>query len=264
MTIDPSNLIRINLLPPERMPARQNLWVKAGVLLGMMGVTVIFILASLWINIVLIGRSYDISRMEKQIAEMQERLDEYADLKNQEDNLLQKQEVIDDLMIKRVAWAPKLNLLSDLLPDNIWLEKVSIRQERKQVDVKPPAAGKDDVKPAAGSKPDSASTTVKKKKITIYTDFLVLDAATNRYSEGTARSAEFMSNLEDSPPFMSGFIEITPRGGTLQYFLDSKIGGVSDDVKAYIEATQPKVWRFQVECKMKSREDAGSGKETKS
>jgi hypothetical protein len=234
------------------MPARQNLWVKAGVLLGMMGVTVIFILASLWINIVLIQRNYEIGRMERQITETEEKLVEYADLKKQEDNLLQKQKIIDMLIIKRVAWAPKLNQLSDLLPDNIWLEGVSTRQDKKQVDVKTPAGSK------------SVSTSAKKKKITIYTDFLVLDAATHKYSEGTAKSAEFMSNLENSSEFMSGFEQIIPKGGTLQYFLENKVGGISDDIKAYIEAARPTVWRFQVECRMKSREDAGSDKEAKS
>ena len=252
MTVDPNNLIRINLLPPERMPARQNLWVKAGVLLGMMGVTVIFILASLWINIVLIQRNYDIDRMERQITEMEENLVEYADLKKQEDNLLQKQKIIDILIIKRVAWAPKLNQLSDLLPDDIWLEGVSTRQDKKQVDVKTPAGS------------NSVSTSAKKKKITIYTDFLVLDAATNRTSEDTAKWAEFMSNLENNVDYMNGFEEIIPKGGRLEFFLENKMGGISDDIKAFIEATQPKVWRFQVECRMKSREDAGSDKEAKS
>lgn len=250
MAIEPGNLIQINLMPPERMPRRENLWLKAGALLGMLIISAAAVGAFVILSTLVLARESDARKFKKEIELMAEASAQYDEFKALEDTLKKKQEIIDDLILKRFVWAPKLNSISDLLPQDVWLEEITTRAQQYTVEK--------DV-PIGGGK-------TRKERKTLYNLYLVVDAATSKIEEEMqmAKQAELMGNLQSNTRFMADLEQINWESGGRQFFTEKSFGSLSKELKDYFDVVQPRVWRFKLECKIKSREGAGEKTEAKS
>jgi len=225
------NLVRINLLPPERRPQPGKWVAQAALLLAMVSIAAGSVVASVVVNIMVFQEESAMNKATKQIQVLKDDLEEVAMLEAEQNMLQTKQRIIDELIVKRMEWAPKLNLISDLLPQDIWLEHLYVKTETKKVRVRPQRTG---TRTQAMSRP-----TVK----TIYTDYLYIDAVTHRVHDDVRLVAQMISNLQQSDEFVADDFEYIDH-------LHSELGPwLSRDKES------PNVFRFEIECKMKSRQD---------
>lgn len=225
------NLVRINLLPPERRPQPGKWMAKAAILMAVVLITAGSIVASIVVNVMVLQQRAAVNAANRQMAAMQEELTEVAQLEAKERNLQTKQKIIDELIVKRMEWAPKLNLISDLLPDDIWLERMYVKTDTQRVRVRPTAAGP--------GNPGPQRPIVR----TIHTDYLYLDAVTHKIGDDTRLIAQMLQNLQESEEFI----------GTDFEYVDHRHSELGPWRQRDQESDQ--VWRFQIECKMKSRQD---------
>jgi len=227
------NLVRINLLPPERRPQPGKWVAQAALLLAMVAVAAGSVVASVVVNVIVIQERSAMNKAVTQISAMQEDLDEVAMLEAEENQLRTKQRIIDELIVKRLEWAPKLNLISDLLPQDIWLEQIYMKTETKKIRVKAP--------PATTA---SRTRTMSKPQVrTVYTDYLYINAVTAKVKDETRLIAKMIKNLQESDEFVGEDFEYIDH-------LHSELGPWLTR-----DRNTPDVFRFQLECKMKSRQD---------
>lgn len=225
------NLVRINLLPPERQPQPGKWMAKVAILMALVLITTGSIVGSIVVNVMVLQQRAAVNGADRQIAAMKDELAEVAMLEDKESILQTKQRIIDELIVKRMEWAPKLNLISDLLPDDIWLERMYVKTESKKVRVRAPV------------NPDRASGPQRSVVKTLHTNYLYLDAATAKVGEDTRLIGQMIKNLQESPEFV---------GNDFEYI---------DHLHSELSLWQPRdpesppVWRFEIECKMKSRQD---------
>jgi Tfp pilus assembly protein PilN len=225
------NLVQINLLPPEQRPQPARWMAKAAILMAVVMITAGSIVASIVVNVMVLQQRAAVNAADRQVMAMKDELAEVAMLEEKERTLQTKQKIIDELIVKRMEWAPKLNLISDLLPDDIWLERLYVKTDTKKVRVRP--------------KPTTSRTATPQRPIikTLYTDYLYLDAITHKIGEDARLIAQMIKNLQQSPAFMGEDFE----------YVDHKHSELGPWQQRDKES--PQVWRFQLECKMKSRQD---------
>lgn len=118
-------MIKINLLPENLR--HQRLVIPKG-LLGTCGLTLILIsfFSFLIINTVLIQKNKELKTIEDKWQKILDLKKELGLHKREIENLEQRSKVIDYLMANRILWSKKLNELSDLITDGIWLNKVEL------------------------------------------------------------------------------------------------------------------------------------------
>lgn len=230
--MDSPNLVQINLLPPERLPQPGKWMAKLAVLLAVVLITAGSVVASIVVNVMVLQQRSAVRGAERQIAALKDELAEVAMLEAEERTLQTKQKIIDELIVKRMEWAPKLNLISDLIPDDIWLERMYVKTETKKVRVQEPA-------PSGSRASAPRKTTVK----TVHTNYLYLDAVTAKIADDTRLIGQMLKNLQESREFM----------GTDFTYIDHLHSELGPWEPRNLES--PQVWRFEVECKMKSRQD---------
>ena len=232
MAAEQPSLIRINLLPPERLPQKGQWLAKAAVLVVMALVTVGCVLASVVVNALVIAGQSSIKRADREIALLKPQLAMVEELEQKQANLRQKQKIIDELVVHRVEWSSKLNLISDLLPDDIWLEKIYMKTKSR----------KEKIKPEKGSKSKSKAASARKKFKTVYTDYLYIDGVTHKVSQDIRLVGMLVNRLESDQGFMSDdFVHVEH---------------VHSERGPYVErdTESPEVWRFEIECQLKARE----------
>jgi Tfp pilus assembly protein PilN len=227
------NLVQINLLPPERRPQPGKWVAQAALLLAMVSIAAGSVVASVVVNIMVFQEESAMKKATEQIQLLREDLDEVAMLEAEENLLTTKQRIIDELILKRMEWAPKLNMISDLLPQHIWLERLYVKTETKKIRVRP------NREPGQSRTQAMSRPQVK----TIYTDYLYINAVTHRVDDDVRLVAQMIKNLQQSEEFVSDDFTYIDH-------LHSELGPWLQRDKESQD-----VFRFQIECKMKSRQD---------
>lgn len=104
----------------------------AGLLLG-------FILCGAFMGHLYINNWYEIRNCQNELASisknspaLNEQVSKIMEYKKEWDSLYEKIFLITELTRKKIWWTPKLEALSRLIPDNIWLSKISIKLSRKE------------------------------------------------------------------------------------------------------------------------------------
>jgi len=107
----------------------------------------------------------------KQVSHLHD-LQRAQELEKRQETLNKKQVIIDDLIRHRIDWSRKLGALRDQLPEDIWIERISLKNPTNP-------------------------------RITYQT--LTIDAATMRREHGLFQIAKTMESLGESEHFMAGF-----------------------------------------------------------
>lgn len=110
------------------------------------------------------------------------------------DKLNRKANIIDDLITKRIHWSKKLAAVRDVLPEDIWIERIELAD---------PTNPKDNFQT------------------------LSVDAATVHVARGMARIAETIDRLRESEDFMEGFYgDIEDRRATAEPWDKTDMEGI--------------------------------------
>ena len=222
-----NDLILVNLLPLEQRPQAGHFWAKLGVLVGMLLITAICVFAAVVVNIMLIQESGGLDRANRQLSALQPQVEEYDELMAEEELLKTRQRIIDELIVNRMEWAPKLALISELLPEDIWLERIYLRRESRRVRVQPTP----EQRRAQGSQ-------LRQRTRIVHTDFLNIDAVSHRLMQDTELVARTIESLQKSPEFMADDFEWV------------EMVWMGHEPYRQRDRDGREVVRFQIECKL--------------
>ena len=104
----------------------------AGLLLG-------FTLCAVAMGYLYINNGYEIKDCQNELASilkdsslLDKEVFKIVEYRKEWDSLYEKISLITELTRKKIWWTPKLEALSRVIPDNIWLSKISIQLSRKE------------------------------------------------------------------------------------------------------------------------------------
>lgn len=135
-------MIKLNLLPAryKTQKRRKVAPEKKTVFLLSMGVGVFLILTlsgfSLFQQIKLKKERERLAKTEEQLRILEPLYKEVTLTKNEIDTLKPKLAVIDNLVARRRFWSKKMNQVSWLLPEKIWLTNVEVQEKEEVVNKK--------------------------------------------------------------------------------------------------------------------------------
>ncbi len=124
-------MIRINLLPPElrapeRTPFGQMLLIIGGVVLVALSVIMLIAVHLIWLP-----AATRLTEERAALRVQKERAAKGNDVLKAEITAFEhRRKTIQDIFAGRTLWAKKLDQLCDLIPDDIWLDRVELREAR--------------------------------------------------------------------------------------------------------------------------------------
>ncbi len=167
-------MIEINLLPDKYKKREIQLPDLGGLKIVPIIIGIVSFLVGLYLILTIIStvKSNTLNRLENEWQSISVQQQQAAKLKGEMEGLEKKADLIDSLIAERLLWSKKLNQLSDLMIDGIWLESLSL-DKRKDKEV------------------------------------LILEGdVVSRKKEETALIGEFMQKLRQDKKFFSDFKEI--------------------------------------------------------
>jgi len=136
---------RINLIPPEAKKITPKRWLKAYLLKSrtsrLLAVAVIvFIFVNLWQATSLLRYKFSVSQSKKNINKLQLKLTQsqnaYAQIKSKRQEIdkeikriEEKFKILQQAQGERIAWAKVLAHLSELVPQDLWIDKVALNKD---------------------------------------------------------------------------------------------------------------------------------------
>ncbi|MBL7085239.1 MAG: PilN domain-containing protein [Candidatus Omnitrophica bacterium] len=136
---------RINLIPPEAKKITPKRWLKVYIfksrttrLLSLAAIVFIFI--NLWQATSLLRYRFAINQGKKNIVKLQTKLTQsqnaYAQIKSQKQEIDKKSrrieekfKILQQTQGERIAWAKVLAHLSELVPQDLWIDKVTLNKD---------------------------------------------------------------------------------------------------------------------------------------
>lgn len=136
---------RINLIPPEAKKITPKRWLKAYIfksrttrLLSL--AVIVFIFINLWQATSLLRYRFAVSQGKKNIVKLQAKLTQsqnaYAQIKSQKQGIEketkrieEKFKILHQAQGERIAWAKVLAHLSELVPQDLWIGKVTLNKD---------------------------------------------------------------------------------------------------------------------------------------
>lgn len=192
-------MIKVNLLPEEYKRKRRaaielNIPLPLPAVLAGAGVLALVLLVSvsLFVGSMMVGRH--IQATKRDLAGIQSRAAYAEQLVARKAALDKKMSIIESLVAKRTLWWEKLNRLAYLVPDEVWLTRVSTEKRVEQV-------------PAV--KPGEKATTIDRYFLVI--TGLALPPPDRRTGELGVVS-KFIRMLKEDPKFMAGFKGVEQDG----------------------------------------------------
>lgn len=201
-------MLKINLLPPElrRRKKRKVVVFEATQTLLILIIVcelIAFLSVYVFINIKVTNKQKELKGIRAEIDKLQEEVREVRNLEEDAKKLEKRIQIIDQLMFSRLSWARKLNELSNLVPENVWLVSLSLSQ-------------------AAVSQPGGSS--VSRGTLLLKGKVLGLPGEKSVDLIGV-----FINNLKFSPSFFETFSDIEFLGTTKESTGDKEI--VSFDLR---------------------------------
>ncbi len=130
-------MIYINLLPAELRKTRRSfklpgmeIFITGGVILVVVMVLVYFISFS---SAKFMGAKY--KKLDTEYSKLEPIMREAEKLENAKQSIDKKISVLKELVHSRIIWAERLNQLSDILPTQTWLTKMSVEKKTETVSV---------------------------------------------------------------------------------------------------------------------------------
>jgi Tfp pilus assembly protein PilN len=171
-------MIEINLLPLElREKKRIALGpiFKARIILAVLGS---LILLHLFLHTLTVISAGKLDNLKRQWQDLSPRLAQINQLKKEFAKFDAKIPLIEQLISHRVLWSKKLNRISDLIIDGIWLNEITLEQKKAEIDCRP-------------------------------LEYLIIQgSAASRTKDEPALIGRFMQSLKDDPLFSEDFAEI--------------------------------------------------------
>lgn len=136
---------RINLIPPEAKKITPKRWLKTYIFKTrasrlMVLALIIFVFLNLWQATSLLRYKFAVRQSKKNITKLQLRLaqsqDAYAQIKSQRQEIdretrriEEKFKILQQTQGERIAWAKVLAHLSELVPQDLWIDKVTLNKD---------------------------------------------------------------------------------------------------------------------------------------
>lgn len=180
-------------------------------------------------NLFVVGLNSKASSLEKQLESRREVINLVSQLEQYKEILDERNSVIETLVDGRVEWGRKLYDLAMLVPEEVWLERLQLETIITRETIQPPAG-------AAASR--RASTRPQYREIR--TDYLHIHAVTHNLREKSSIIGEFIDQIYQNESFFADFESVDFQEGEEQPWLERDKDG-------------PRVWRFRLTLKMKSR-----------
>jgi len=136
---------RINLIPPEAKKITPKRWLKAYLLKSRTSrlvavVVIVFIFVNIWQATSLLRYRFAINQGKKNIVKLQAKLTQsqnaYAQIKSQKQEIdketrriEEKFKILQQTQGERIAWAKVLAHLSELVPQDLWIDKVTLNKD---------------------------------------------------------------------------------------------------------------------------------------
>ena len=218
-------MITINLLPKERKKTAMAWIFSLSVILVTLIIVGLSVATSLVLNIYVHGLNTQLTEIDQELVNHAEVLAKSEQLQADKKVLDEKKTIIDALVKNRIQWGLKLYELAQLIPEKVWLEKVELISEYKNVTIQPP-------------KNTSSRRQQKAKKIQVRTDYLHIYAVTNKLEEKSSFIGDFIARIQKSETFFSDFESVDFQEGEEQPWDDQ-------------EKNSPLVWRFELKLKLR-------------
>jgi len=182
-------MIEINLLP-DKYKKREIQLPDLGELKTVpiiIGIVSFLVTLYLILTIISTVKSNTLNKLKNEWQSISVQQQEAAKLKGEMEGLEKKADLIDSLVAERLLWSKKLNQLSDLMIDGIWLEKLSLGKRKDK-------------------------------------DVLILEGnVVSRKKEETALIGEFMQKLRQDKTFFSDFEDIELESIKRRYMGETEV-----------------------------------------
>lgn len=136
---------RINLIPPEAKKITPKRWLKVYLLKSRTSrlvalIVIVFIAVNIWQATSLLRYRFAINQGKKNIIKLQAKLTQsqniYAQIKSQKQEIEketkrieEKFKILQQAHGERIAWAKVLAYLSELAPQDLWVDKVTLNKD---------------------------------------------------------------------------------------------------------------------------------------
>jgi Tfp pilus assembly protein PilN len=127
-------MIEINLLPIEYKRKKIQLPDLGKLRIIPIAISVIGFLIGLYLilSIILTVKTNTLNRLNNEWQSILNEKQEADKLKQEVKRLKKKADLIDSLLVDRLLWSKKLNQLSDLMIDGIWLESLTLGERKEK------------------------------------------------------------------------------------------------------------------------------------
>lgn len=221
-------MITINLLPKDRRKSSTNWVFNLTVLLVTAALLALSIGGVFVANLYVISLNNRIAKIDQEMESRREVLDLVSQLEEYKKILDEKNQIIDTLVVGRIQWGHKLFDLAQLVPDQVWLEKLQLETIITKEKVDPPRTTS-----------SSRRTTSRPTYREIRTDYLHVYAVTDNLREKSSIIGEFIDRIYQNESFFSDFDSVDFQEGEEQPWLQK-------------DESSPRVWRFRLTLKLRS------------
>ncbi|UCD57374.1 MAG: PilN domain-containing protein [Candidatus Hydrogenedentota bacterium] len=190
-------MININLLPRELTPKKRNfvphmaIAVLAGVLLFWFGSSLATTHSEL------ASTREELKLLKDDLAKLEDVVNQVRQLEEDKQLLSQKEKAVEQITAGRTVWSHELYVLASLVPDDIWLERVSLSSRRRPVTIDVPNPNR-----TAGQPP-----TIKKTVIQSFPALRISGQALSpKREKGVELVGQLMRNMKQDEIFSKRFI----------------------------------------------------------
>jgi len=198
-------MLKINLLPPELKKKRRRKVVvfeatQTLLILIIACEVIAFLSVYVFINVKVGSKQNELKGIRAEIDRLQAEVREVKNLEEDAKKLEKRIQIIDQLMFSRLSWARKLNEISSLVPDNIWLVSLGLSQ-------------------SAVSQPGGGAPVVK-NVLNLRGKVLALPG-----EKAVNLIGVFMNNLKFNPSFFETFSDVEFMGTTSEKIGEKEVVG---------------------------------------
>jgi hypothetical protein len=187
-------MISINLLPKKFVPKKRNF-------IPHMAIVALAALLFLWFGNSLattysaLGDSQEeLRRLREDLAKVEDAVKQVKQLEQDKLLLSQKEQAVAQITTGRTVWSHELYVLAGLVPNDIWLEQVSMSSRRRPVTVMVPNSRR--------GQPPVEKTVIQAFPAIRFTGY----ALSPRREKGVELVGEFIRNMKDDETFSRRFI----------------------------------------------------------
>lgn len=223
-------MITINLLPKDRRKAASNWLFNVSVAFITLLIVVAAVGGSMVANLMVLSADRELRGLQKELDARSEVMDLVSQLEDYKKLLDQKQGVIDALVTGRIEWGQKLHELAQIVPENVWLERLQLETVMTKVKVEEP--------PSKTTSKSRSTAAARPKFNMVRTDYLHIYAVSNDLKKKSFIIGDFIDRIRQNESFYSAFTSVDFQEGEQQNWIER-------------DKESPPVWRFRLTLKLR-------------